>query len=271
MFSVHYPCNNYDQILDVLSTTKTNSEKTSSLPLADFWHPERNKDIKENLFLKIVGDRNPQADYCFEYATPAFKNRKAGKTIQYSKSSMTDLMIFLGKECRITIEAKYTEFVKEAKYTPLLNEWLVDGKSHRKEIAQCWIDYIKDSGCCDIKKLEELLENSPELPYQFLHRTASACFQCQFPILVYQLFYDEADKGKMIDFEKLLNKCAKDLKLKQDRLPFYIVENKIKKIKKIQQHRKGDTSGIFIEMKLAPKYIFENTITILNGYTLEEV
>ena len=178
-------------------------------------------------------------------------------------------MIFLGKECRITIEAKYTEFVKEAKYTPLLNEWLVDGKSHRKEIAQCWIDYIKDSGCCDVKKLEEIL--SPEFPYQFLHRTASACFQCQFPILVYQLFYDEADKGKMIDFEKLLNKCAKDLKLKQDRLPFYIVENKINKIKKIQQHRKGDTSGIFIEMKLAPKYIFENTITILNGYSLEEV
>ena len=269
MFSVHYPCNNYDQILDVLSTTKTNSEKTSSLPLADFWHPERNKDIKEKLFHKIVGDKNPPADYCFEYATPAFKNRKAGKTIQYSKSSMTDLMIFLGKECRITIEAKYTEFVKEAKYTPLLNEWLVDGKSHRKEIAQCWIDYIKDSGCCDVKKLEEIL--SPEFPYQFLHRTASACFQCQFPILVYQLFYDEADKGKMIDFEKLLNKCAKDLKLKQDRLPFYIVENKINKIKKIQQHRKGDTSGIFIEMKLAPKYIFENTITILNGYSLEEV
>ena len=72
----------------------------------------------------------------------------------------------------------------------------------------------------------------------------------------------------MIDFEKLLNKCAKDLKLKQDRLHFYIVENKIKKI---PQRPEGGTSEIFIEMKHAPKYIFENTITILNGYSLEEV
>lgn len=101
-----------------------------------------------------------------------------------------------------------------------------------------------------------------------MHRTASACFQCQCPILVYQLFYDEAAKGKKIDFEKLLNKCAKELKLKQNRLPFYIVENKIKKF---PQRPKGDTSEIFIEMKRAPQFIFENTITILNGYTLEEV
>lgn len=39
MYSVDYPCCSYDQTLDALSLTKTNSPKTSSLPLADFGTP----------------------------------------------------------------------------------------------------------------------------------------------------------------------------------------------------------------------------------------
>ncbi len=88
MFSVHYPCHNYDQILDVLATTKTNSTKTSSLPLADFWHPDRNQLQKKDFFRLINQEYfDPKiADYCFEYPTPAYRNSKSGKTLPHSRS-----------------------------------------------------------------------------------------------------------------------------------------------------------------------------------------
>ena len=194
MYFVHYPTNSYDQTLDILSLTKTNSPKTSSLPLADFWHPKRNDKQKEVIFnsLGINNLNQNNIDYCFEYPTPAYENRESGKTLQYSKPSMTDLMFFLDKKARITLEAKYTEYVNDELYAPILYDWNDTSKPHRKKIIECWIDYIKNSGCSTIKSADDLLndERIKELPYQFLHRTASACFRCEKPILVYQLFYD---------------------------------------------------------------------------------
>ena len=268
MYSVNYPCHSYDQTLDVLSLTKTNSPKTSSIPLADFWHPERNTLQKEDLFQRIgLGYINQQkADYCFEYPTPAYKNRESGKTLAYSKSSMTDLMILFKGDVRITIEAKYTEYVKEDEYTPILNDWYNKAK-HRKAIIQCWIDYINNSGCGAITSAEELLINRPEFPYQFLHRTASACFMCRRPILVYQLFYDndQSSVAKMKTFERLLANCAKELKLNSDALPFFIVETEVISCPK---RCKGNASGLFTEMKQQALYKFGERLTILDGYTL---
>lgn len=268
MYSVHYPCHSYDQTLDVLSLTKTNSPKTSSLPLADFWHPERNTHQKEDLFRRIgVSTLNKQiADYCFEYPTPAYKNRESGKTLAYSKSSMTDLMILFKEGVRITIEAKYTEYVKEEEYTPILSDWY-NKADHRKAIIQCWIDYIKRYGCGAISSAEELLNSSPELPYQFLHRTASACFICKQPILVYQLFYDNdlSSVNKMKTFERLLAQCANKLKLNSDALPFFIVETEVLSYPK---RCKGNASGLFTEMKQQEQYKFGERLTILDGYTL---
>lgn len=265
MYSVHYPFNSYDQALDVLSLTKTNSPKTSSLPLADFWHPERNILQKENLFRLIGADDLDQqkADYCFEYPTPAYQNRETGKTLAYSKSSMTDLMILFKEGVRITIEAKYTEYVKEEEYTPILNDWY-NKTDHKKAIIQCWIDYINQSGCGDIVSAEELLDNSPELPYQFLHRTASACFMCKHPILVYQLFYDNDSIDKMKTFEGLLAQCAKKLKLNSDALPFFIVETNVVSCPTCE----GNASVLFSDMKQHEQYIFGDTLTVLDGYTL---
>lgn len=267
MYSVHYPCRSYDQILDVLSNTTTHSKKTSSLPLADFWHPARNLQLKQDMLRHMGIDalEDNAVDYCFEYPTPAFKDRKSGKTIIHSKSSMTDLMIILGDTGRITIEAKYTEYVKESVYTPLLGDWN-NGSEHRKDIIQCWIDYIHDNGFGDIASADELIGSCPDLPYQFLHRTASACFMCESPVLVYQLFYDNEKDSiqKMHDFENLLQGCAAKLKLRRDRLPFYIVETEVLSYPKSW---KGDTSGIFTEMKHLAQYRF-GTDTVLDGYTL---
>ena len=155
MYSVYYPCHSYDQTLDVLSTTKTNSPQTSSLPLADYWHPDRNRISKKQLFSRLGIKQNPQlADYCFEYPTPAYKDRKSGITIQYSKSSMTDLMIVFGADTRITVEAKYTEYVKEEVYSPLLKDWYGKGSYHKMDIIKCWIDYIHLNGRGEMSKAE---------------------------------------------------------------------------------------------------------------------
>ena len=271
MFYVHYPIHGYDQILDVLSTTKTNSSKTSSIPLADFWHPERNRTQKESLF-RCIGldalDLN-EADYYFEYPTPAFSNWESRKTIRYSKPSMTDLMILLGKSTRVTIEAKYTEYVNDTKYIPLLKEQN-DGSQHRREIIQCWIDYIHNGKRGDIVTVQELLDESPDLPYQFLHRTASACFMCEHPILVYQLFYDndQDSRLKMEDFEKLLKSCAQQLKLRPDRLPFFIVEVEVTSY---PSEENVNASGLFTKMKRSAQYEFGTSINVLDGYSLEYI
>ena len=271
MYSYHYPNHNYDQVLLVLSLTKTNSSKTSSLPLADFWHPDRNKSQKDVLF-KSIGITNlapNNTDYCFEYPTPAFKNRLSGVCLQHSKPSMTDLMILIGKECRITIEAKYTEYVKEEGYTPYLGSWY-DGAEHRKAIIQCWIDYINNSNCGKLPSAEKLLNEHPDFPYQFLHRTASACFLCEKPILVYQLFFDKDENSiqKKNNFEKLLSNYAKILKLNSNKLSFFIVETEVTNYPK---KYKGNANNIFIDIIQNEQYKFGNEITILNGYTLDIV
>ena len=181
---------------------------------------------------------------------------------------MTDLMILFKEGARITIEAKYTEYVKEEEYTPILNDWY-GMADHKKAIIQCWIDYINKSGCGTLTSADELLNNSPELPYQFLHRTASACFKCKQPILVYQLFYDN-DKSsidKMKAFERLLAQCAKELKLNRDALPFFIVETKVVSY---PNRCKGNASGLFTEMKQQELYKFGDSLSVIDGYTLSQ-
>lgn len=274
MYSIYYPCQNYGQILDELAATKTNSAKTSSLPLADFWRPERNEVIIK-LFQRLkIGEIDIKtANYCFEYPTPAYENRKTGKKLTYSKSSMTDLMILFGEKTRITIEAKYTEYDKDTKYTPLLEEWYkkdyINGAPHRKEIIKCWLDYINMQCKCVESDVETFINENQDLPYQLLHRTASACFNCKHPILVYQLFYDKEKKEKLEVFEQLLNKWVKKLGLKKETLPFYIIECEV-----IGCPAKGKNGAkqIFLEMKEKQQYEFnDDALKVLDGYSLGSI
>lgn len=269
MFSIHYPNHNYGQILEYLSTTKTNSVKTSSLPLADFWHPERNCLLKKELFDKIgVCSLNfESADYCFEYPTPAYEDGESGKQLPYSRSSMTDLMIIFKDGPRVTIEAKYTEFEKDKEYKPTLNNWL-EKKPHKEAIAQCWLDYIFNNGFGEIDKLTTLKNSAPNLPYQFLHRTASACFKCNQPILVYQLFFENNSINRLKDFEEKLKESANNLKLNQTCLPFFIVEVLVEHY---PEPVMGDASSIFVEMKNTMQYKFGKAIKVLNGYSLDQI
>lgn len=279
MYSIYSLKPNYEHVLDRLLSTKTNSTKTSSLPLADFWRPKRFESPEIKALCQKIGikfeDLDPtKADYCFEYPTSAYEDVISKKTIEYSKSSMTDLMILLKdtKETRITIEAKYTEYVEDKKYSPLLGDWYEKEKTHKKKILDCWIKYIGTYG--KISSAEELFKNDNwrELPYQFLHRTASACFKCSNPVLVYQLFYDEEHRKEMENFEGDLKKCATEI-LHQDRdkLPFFIVETKVDPNSLAFKYKDlENSSDLFIYMKNEEQYKFDN-IKVRDGHTLNEL
>lgn len=77
----------YDLVLDMFSGTKINSNRTSSVPLVEFW---RDTNARLQQLMSMI-DRNINSDcvasLCFEYPTKP----KDGK----GKASMTDLMMAL--------------------------------------------------------------------------------------------------------------------------------------------------------------------------------
>ena len=169
-----------------------NSERTSSLPLVQFWKPQ-GKEKKLNSWadtlLKKCGITPSDVEkLMFEYPVPVNKGK--------GKSSMTDLMI-ISKSHVVAIEAKWTECKK--KYE-LISEWTTGGKDkrNREEVLKGWIQYINDYAGSDILDARHL-EVYDDIPYQLLHRIASACAiaqqQKKEAVVIYQLFYDNDADG----------------------------------------------------------------------------
>lgn len=291
MYSAYnHPALDYKSVLEILKErSETNTSQTSSLPLAAFWYPKRNENQKNQLF-QGIGMNNADifdsqnVEYNFEYPTPAYDNKEPGKTLENSKPSMTDLMILLNdtEETRITIEAKYTEYVKGKNYDPL-KTWYKGKPQHKTNILECWINYIGKRGkISSVRELEESAEllnrnNNIKFPYQFLHRAASACFSCKHPILVYQLFYDNDKKSlkKKDEFKKLLSDCANIL-LYDDKLPFFIVETEVNECPNpdIWNKKSKENHSDLLFCKMIDDenlYTFGKEITVLNGYDLKQV
>jgi len=199
-----------------------NSEKTSSLPLVQFWKPNVRFSIPENgdrcadrffEVSKIIGDIAfdlKQAEFSFEYPVPAQGGR--------GKASMTDLMITTNKFA-MAIEAKWTECREN--YKPTIEKWLNEGKNrkNRESVLNGWLDYINkflpSSKLLDIDKIID----RGKIPYQFLHRVASACYVASLkrdvvPVVAYQLFYDDGNNGtenNMKKFSEELKEAYKEL------------------------------------------------------------
>ncbi len=167
------------------------SARTSSLPLVQFWNddeklPNRVTSISEDCNnLEILSE---DSTLCFEYAVPVGGGR--------GKASMTDLMI-ITRDHAIAIEAKFTECKKNYE---TIDDWLKKGnKSNKMKVLQGWLDYIlAHDKTLQIKEAEGLIGKG--IPYQMLHRIASACkvatdskdlFNKEFsPVVIYQLFYE---------------------------------------------------------------------------------
>ncbi len=103
----------YKALTEIFAARESlNSEKTSTLPFVQFWHPdglvERVKCLNDALGIDLVAGQ-----LCFEYPTSLPPGKEYGK----GKASMSDLMILMPK-WRVAVEAKYTE-VEDENYTPL--------------------------------------------------------------------------------------------------------------------------------------------------------
>ncbi len=249
MSEVNYYFGNgdYKDVLTCMASTKVNSYKTSSLPLAQFWNPNNKKlkgffeKCKEKGFDLSFGNR------FFEYPTPCENN---GEELQYSSPSMTDLMI-INEEYKVAIEAKYTEY-SEGHYETIA-EWNKEKAEHKRNIKNQWFKYIRN---INATYNDDLLDDT--IPYQFLHRTASACYKCdgKTPVLVYQLFYDNENINKKDEFIGNLKEWANRLGF-TDKIKFIVIEIEIKEIEKVKEKYDGVRSDLFLIMRKQKEPIYK--------------
>lgn len=248
--------NTYEKALDGLYTTDVHSYKTSSIPLAEFWKPKNAFYI--NQLLKKIGwteqDFN-NSKKVFEFPVKPKINKQ---DIKSSRSSMTDLMIRYNdvndfSEKQIAVEGKFTEDLYET-----ISEWKNNksANSKKEDVLKAWYSYIENY--CDFSEASKETINK-NVVYQFLHRTASACYQTKSPVLLYQLFYDAFDnvsKEHQLEVAKKLISFAKtDLRF-NDKIQFYIAFTPILNLREVAEKYSDYHNSLFLIMKKESIYNF---------------
>ncbi len=124
-------------------------------------------------------------------------------------ASRTDLILISGDVC-VAIEAKFTEPRYET-----VTQWLTT--DNRMKVLKGWLSLLSP----DLKKNDVY-----DLPYQLVHRAASACYpDAKSRHLVYQVFdVDSAKRERYLsDLRKLRNL------LNPDRMSIHLVECSIQR------------------------------------------
>jgi hypothetical protein len=137
-----------DEVIDHYNSKEFRSPFRSTIPLLILYknQPRFCFDILLNV---------DEASFCFEHETKVGNGR--------GRSSCTDLMIISPEAC-IAVEAKWTE----PKYKTV-EKWL-GTSDNKKEVLEGWLEMIfKYAG---VKVAAASILN---LPYQLIHRVASAC------------------------------------------------------------------------------------------------
>jgi hypothetical protein len=144
------------------------SPNRSTLLLLDYW---RDPHATASRFLSLFGHGPCDLELHFEYQVAVAKGR--------GKPSFTDLMI-VHPHCAIALEAKYTEPRYES-----VREWLsLTPSANRTAVLEGWFSAIAQKIG---KQPDEVL--CRDLPYQLIHRTASACtLQREETWVVYHVF-----------------------------------------------------------------------------------
>lgn len=250
------PDGSEELVLEVLSNTKVNSFKTSSIPFTEFWI-SRNDKLSKKLISEIgleIDLENSQK--CFEYPVYATKI-KNGKIIEIGRPSMTDLMILTDKY-NIAIEGKFTEDLYET-----VSEWLkgASENSEKNDVLRSWYNYIKDY--CNLEEADmEMIEN--KVVYQFIHRTASACYGCKetgkIPVVLYQLFYDKNNpksEKHQTDIAKKIREFASLLKFDESKIKFYVLLTPITNFSEVKEKYSWAKADLFSLMKNKAVYKFD--------------
>lgn len=159
----------FSSLLHLIPDSVFHSPRRSVVPLVDFFRVPRRG--LASLAQVIHTDLASAAELRFEYAVPV--QRGVGNP------SYTDLLV--QAPCvSVAIEAKYTEPRYET-----VGQWLgTPRKPNRQAVLAGWISLIALGSGAELD-VEELLN----LPYQLIHRTASACYtSASGKRLVYMIF-----------------------------------------------------------------------------------
>lgn len=248
--------NTYDKVLDGLYTTEVHSFKTSSLPLAEFWKPENFFYI--NQLLRRIGWSAQEFDNSKKIFEFPVKPRINNQYVKKARPSMTDLMIRYNElngfsDKQIAVEGKFTEDLYET-----IEEWkkAKNPYSNKGDVLKAWYSYIENY--CDFS--DSAKENiNKHVVYQFLHRTASACYQTEKPVLLYHLFYDAFDKKSVehqLKVAKRLISFAKDDLCFNDKIKFYIAFTPILNLKEVSEKFSDCHNSLFLIMKKKQIYSF---------------
>ncbi len=159
----------FEQLVRLLPPHAVASPLRSTVPLVDFW---RTPEARLAQLSAAVGVAfNPPIDLCFEFPVRVQRGR--------GKASFTDLMI-IAESTVVAIEAKFTE-----PRTETVGAWLGEpAQANRSEVLEGWLDLIRRVSGASLR-----VAHVKDLPYQLIHRSASACaVSPPVPAVVYQVF-----------------------------------------------------------------------------------
>ncbi len=190
--------NGYEQLLGCYADKEFDSPRRSTIPLLVCW---RNPQPRIRELSKVLDF--PQCDWIsldFEHMVGVQRGK--------GKASYTDLMLTSG-DTSFAIEAKWTE----PRYEDVA-AWLCGGASrlNRIEVLKGWLELL-GRNCLDNLSVAAVLE----LPYQLVHRAASACSpDTATRWLIYQLFDVDPAKHEMYvnDLRRLANVLGLDRTLR---------------------------------------------------------
>ncbi|GAB1455855.1 hypothetical protein MASR2M48_11620 [Spirochaetota bacterium] len=199
-------CNSVDDLLDLFPQENEeminrggefSSPYTSTIPLIIL--------VKD--FPELLDPFHIDGQQIFEYETKPKKG--------IGRASCSDLAVIDDFSCLI-VEAKRTE----PKYE-LVEKWF-DHSKNRKLVLEGWLDFINEHTGKSIK-----IEDIMDIPYQAVHRTASACaVKKKNTKIAYFLFDINEEKGKY--YKDILRKLKR---LTGNTITYYYCLFRIKKTK----------------------------------------
>jgi hypothetical protein len=231
---------------------KTIENVIERFPKKEFFSPYRStipliiliKDYFE-LFQQVVGVQKIEK-IIFEYETPVKKGR--------GLPSCSDALI-VSKDKSIIIEAKRTE----PKYEKV-SAW-DDNTENRKSVLSGWLEYIYE-----FTNKEISLAEVQHLPYQMIHRIASACsLKDQFAEVIY-LEFDLNEEMKKYFIENL-TECAR---LFNNKIQIKIKHLQInKKEKQKTYEKKWDAGSRKMHNEIIPGIISNDLMSFENPVVTE--
>ncbi len=145
----------YASLVKLFPAAAFASPRRSTVPLLDYW---REPQQRLGEFAAAIGlDLGLPAELSFEFPVRPPKGR--------GKPSFTDLMIST-QDAAVAIEAKFTEPPYQD-----VRSWLRDPvEVNRSDVLRGWLQLINGAVGCSLQQ-----DSVMALPYQLIHRTASAC------------------------------------------------------------------------------------------------